>query len=598
MIPGSQSDIVDTQLALKKVLGKVLTNTKTFPAQEPVSQMQLSSVSIWMDDLPDAAQLPDYETQLWNYFNDDITNNGAPKRYYEVSDNTYPVKQILVFCEVNPGTEDYSFDILDNNLKRVDKIITTSFGNHFQPKLWKWNGSSIVKQVSPISGVYWQVDAGGYLYTADKGDPDYSSNGYYLIAYRYTGTVLKNWNGNGGTPQPSGGWVSSGTDHYREVLSVPKTTFTLPYRPNPNSVVMAINGVRQYNGIDYTVTNNTVTWLNTDFQLESGDYIEIDYQINNAENASPIILSTPPTSIAAGSNYYYQLFVYKPDVTESLTYSIPNNAGFLSVNSSGVVSGIPNGTHIGNKTATVRATDSKGNYSEQTWSFQVWPSVTGAFMVNDFDNLTHPEWVVEDGSNAAIVTDPTIPSGSTSCLEITFPSGMPDNSAPAVLSSSVRGLNSVYIGFYLYVDNLRDRHPKGQKLVRLSNYDSKDTFYLTLTANDHLEIQAYPTWHKAQTYSNNAAAYILPHNTWNWIEIYASAGDAGNSSDQVKVWINGTLTHDYSNISITGPQSQERWGVFAIDPIYGEFMQFQNAVTWVIRFDHIVFSTQPINQPQ
>ena len=257
MIPGVSSQNVDRQAAFKKVRGKVLTNTKTFPAQEPHSPLQLHARNIWTDALPDEANLQDLSSQLWNMFNAD----NPPQNYYEVDHPNYMLKQILVKCQPNPGTEGYSFDILDNSNFRVDNLVTTAFGNHFQPRIYIWDGSSLGKEVSSISGLYWLVDEGGYLYTGDKDDIDYSNTGYYLLIYRYTGATLDS---------------SYPYVYEYEELTAPQTTFTLLYNPLEETVQMRVNGLSQRHGTDYTVSGVTITWSG-DFSLEIGDFIEFVY---------------------------------------------------------------------------------------------------------------------------------------------------------------------------------------------------------------------------------------------------------------------------------------------------------------------------------
>jgi len=267
MIYGTQSDVVDSQSALKKVQGKVLTNTKTFPAQEPVSPILVSAGSVWLDPLPTSGELVNQDTSLWTLFEIDINNLGAPRDYYEIDHPDFNIKQILVKCTANAGTEDYSFDIFDNDAVRCNQLITTAFGNHFQPRIWKWSGTELGSPVSPISGVYWQIDSGGYLYTADKADIDYSATGYYLIVYRYSGDTLVD----GGVPG-----VSEQEFH---TPTAEQTEFTLSNTPNADTVEMRVNGIKQRRLVDYTVSTDVVTWISTDFSLGTTDTVEFLYYL-------------------------------------------------------------------------------------------------------------------------------------------------------------------------------------------------------------------------------------------------------------------------------------------------------------------------------
>jgi len=595
MIPGIQSDIVDTQTAQKKVLGKVLTNTKTFPAQEPVSQLRLGAYSIWMDPLPDASQLVDYSSQLWQAFNDDIAQNGSPQRYYEVSDPTYPIKQILVYCEPNAGTEYYSFDILDNSLNRVSNLVTTSFGNHFQPLLYMWDGSAIGKRVSPISGVYWQVDAGGYLYTADKSDPDYSSTGYYLIIYRYTGTTLDVWNPGGGSSETSS---APQMQFYKEVLTEPKTSLTLPHTPDASTVRLYVNGQLQSINIDYTVLGSTVTWSSSDFDLEEGDYIEVVYYPDtDSSNTVPLITSSPVLYANENQAYSYPIIASDPDYKDTITYSLITAPAFLSIDSNtGIISGTPVQTDIGSYTVTARVTDSKGAYIDQTYTLTVNAAVNGSFMVNTMDSLTNTGWTNDGSSNLSIIADATSPD-APNCLNIQFPVGLKDGTSPGQMTRSVEGHDDVYIGFYLWIDPARQVHPIMQKLVYLFNASTNDNFYLGIDGNGQIIFSTQPNWTSHQTLTANITTAQLNPGTWQWFEIHAKTGSPGAGNDMLELWVDGTQTHSYSNLSITGPRASNSWGNFKINPMFGGLLGEVNNRDWSMKFDRIVFSTTSIGLP-
>ena len=59
-----------------------------------------------------------------------------------------------------------------------------------------------------------------------------------------------------------------------------QTVFTLGSTPTPESVVFIVNGVSYVPTVDYTVSGVTVTWLDTDFTLETTDEVVITYYID------------------------------------------------------------------------------------------------------------------------------------------------------------------------------------------------------------------------------------------------------------------------------------------------------------------------------
>jgi hypothetical protein len=64
------------------------------------------------------------------------------------------------------------------------------------------------------------------------------------------------------------------------VLSNGQTSFTLSNEPiDSTTVMMFINGFKQIYGIDYTGSGQVITWLNTDYTLETTDKVEFWYLI-------------------------------------------------------------------------------------------------------------------------------------------------------------------------------------------------------------------------------------------------------------------------------------------------------------------------------
>jgi hypothetical protein len=58
-----------------------------------------------------------------------------------------------------------------------------------------------------------------------------------------------------------------------------QVTFILSQAPTDSeSIVFVVNGVIADDVVDYTVSGQTVTWLNTNFVMEAGDVVAIRYQ--------------------------------------------------------------------------------------------------------------------------------------------------------------------------------------------------------------------------------------------------------------------------------------------------------------------------------
>ena len=87
----------------------------------------------------------------------------------------------------------------------------------------------------------------------------------------------------------------------------------------------------------------------------------------------PKITSTPPLSIQVGESYDYNITAVDED-NDILIFSIIQAPNSISLNSSsGWMHWMPNSTDIGNHTITVRVSDRKGGFDQQTFNVSVIP---------------------------------------------------------------------------------------------------------------------------------------------------------------------------------------------------------------------------------
>ena len=59
--------------------------------------------------------------------------------------------------------------------------------------------------------------------------------------------------------------------------TIGQTVFTLSQTSAGRRILVFVNGQEQLQGTDYTVSGNTLTWLNTDFSLDTIDRLTIYY---------------------------------------------------------------------------------------------------------------------------------------------------------------------------------------------------------------------------------------------------------------------------------------------------------------------------------
>ena len=93
--------------------------------------------------------------------------------------------------------------------------------------------------------------------------------------------------------------------------------------------------------------------------------------VNNVNDA-PTITSTAVTSVNEDVAYSYTFAANDVDSGDSVTLSAQTKPSWLSFNAgTGVLSGTPNNSHVGNHSVTLRATDSNGVSTDQSFTITV-----------------------------------------------------------------------------------------------------------------------------------------------------------------------------------------------------------------------------------
>lgn len=87
-------------------------------------------------------------------------------------------------------------------------------------------------------------------------------------------------------------------------------------------------------------------------------------------NAPPIITSTPVNRAIAGYDYLYQVLALDLE-GDLLTYELTAAPAWLTINSSGLISGMPSEADVGNHSVTVTVSDANGAVTEQTYTLSV-----------------------------------------------------------------------------------------------------------------------------------------------------------------------------------------------------------------------------------
>lgn len=140
---------------------------------------------------------------------------------------------------------------------------------------------------------------------------------------------------------------SSSLGFVQEILPVNtngQVVFTLSQIPSVNSVIMFVNGVKQAESIDYTVSGGNITFLNADFSLTTTDVVDFYYSTNGSGSISDGYTPTidtiyyPDGTLAEGYpvsmiNLSDGIFKYNLKMPSSITGTFIAIASFIPSNS-------------------------------------------------------------------------------------------------------------------------------------------------------------------------------------------------------------------------------------------------------------------------
>ena len=221
-------------------------------------------------------------------------------------------------------------------------------------------------------------------------------------------------------------------------------------------------------------------------------------EVNNVNDA-PVFDFTPPSSTSEDVAFSYQLTASDIDanvVNETLTYTGLNTPSWLSVSSSGLLTGTPTNNDVGTHSVTVQVTDSSGATDTRTFSLTV-------NNVNDAPvfNFTPPSNTNEDVafSLQLSATDPDALNGVATLTysEVTLPSwlslsatgllqGTPTNDNVGTHNIVVRVTDEAGVSaeksFNLTVNNVND--PPTLEEIPDASINEEAAFNYQLTAAD------------------------------------------------------------------------------------------------------------------
>ncbi|WP_390903733.1 putative Ig domain-containing protein [Shewanella seohaensis] len=214
--------------------------------------------------------------------------------------------------------------------------------------------------------------------------------------------------------------------------SLTLSTVTLPSWLSFNTATGVLSG---------TPTNANVGSHAVLLRATDGDGLTIDQSFTIVVanvNDAPTISSTALTSATQDAAYSYTLVATDSDVGDSLTLSAVTLPSWLSFNvATGVLSGTPTNTNVGNHSVALRATDVDGLTADQSFTIVVAnvndaPTISSTALTSATQDAAY--------SYTLVATDSDV-GDSLTLSAVTLPSWLSFNAATGVLSGTPTNTN-------------------------------------------------------------------------------------------------------------------------------------------------------------
>jgi uncharacterized protein YjdB len=302
-------------------------------------------------------------------------------------------------------------------------------------------------------------------------------------------------------------------------------------------------------------------------------------------------VSVTPTQASIGVGGTQQLAAKATSASgttvSGVTYTwSSSNSGMASVSSSGLVTGVAAGSatitvSASGKTATANITVTGSTGSTGGAGYGNQPSGATTISERAFNALSEDGWpspLLYNGGQGAIVTDASAPKSPSNVLQVTFPAGFPAGDQPydqaIVLSGNYTQLyGSIWLKYSpgFAVD--------GAGILKiLYMWASDDKPSLCLCVNDYtagggkftpqLGLQDATNQNLIPNVSGQVG-YGFPTGEWVRLEFLLQMNSPGQSNGVAKVWANGVLITNFTNVDFVSSSSQEYWHKLELAPYWG-----------------------------
>jgi hypothetical protein len=223
---------------------------------------------------------------------------------------------------------------------------------------------------------------------------------------------------------------------------------------------------------------------------------------------------------------------------------------------------------------TTATSTGSGSYANQ-------PAGATTITERRFDAVAEDGWpspILANGGTAAITMDPAAPKSPDSVMQVTYPTGYPAGTTP--FDQSVR-TGGNYTQFYgsvwlkyssgFAVDNagiLKILYIWGDDempslCLCVNNYSGGNgNFTPQLGLQDATNVNLVPN-------VSGQVGYGFPTGQWVRLEFFLQMNTPGNSDGIAKVWANGVLVSNYTNVNYIAGSTQHYWWKYELAPYWG-----------------------------
>lgn len=211
---------------------------------------------------------------------------------------------------------------------------------------------------------------------------------------------------------------------------------------------------------------------------------------------------------------------------------------------------------------------------------------------SDYDNWDPGSSANKAVFDGALRTDgTTAPVSPNTIVRASYLAGRVGGTAPWLNTRSTAGKTAIYYSMAFKLSANFQGHLTGTNKLNFVWINGTPTTFLSAegsgagTLEMQLRLQNDPD-PRARLVPNIASGTVA-RDTWHIVEVQQICNTTGNADGVARVWMNGTLVTQYTDVQFA--TTQQNWGEFYLQPIWGGGGDSVTNDMW-IDFDHVYIS--------